>query len=228
MAVVPLGVTSYRLLRVTFGSHLKMSRTIMAQCKRSSVSTSSTNLKASREKDKEPENDTNASKETTNSKFLLKSEPSEFSIENLRDNCADQSSEWDGIRNYEARNNLLSMSKGHQCFFYHSSCKIPGIVGIVNIVREAQTDLTALDPEHENYDPKCQDEATCPWESVKVKLDRVFPHVITLQQLKETAKEHPSNPIAQMTLLSRSRLSVSKVTDEQWNAVLEFVDSSEV
>ncbi len=154
--------------------------------------------------------------------YLLKSEPAEFSIENLRDK-PDQTVTWDGVRSHEAKKVLLSMSYGDLCFFYHSSCKIPGIVGIVTVVSEkAEMDLTALDPQHSNYDPKYTDD-NCPWVAVRVKLDRVLPSVITLHQLKEAAANNPS--IAQMTLLRRPRLSVSELTEEQWNSVLELNDS---
>jgi len=153
--------------------------------------------------------------------FLLKSEPAEFSIENLCEK-RDQTVVWDGVRNHEAKKILSSMSYGDQCFFYHSSCKIPGIVGIVTVVSdEAVMDLTAIDPQHKHYDPKYTKE-NCPWVAVRVKLDRILPSIISLQQLKDAAANNPS--IAQMTLLRRPRLSVSEITEEQWNSVIELND----
>ena len=78
--------------------------------------------------------------------WLLKSEPSVFGIENLK-NRPDGTEHWDGVRNYQARNFMRDEMKcGDLAFFYHSNCKVPGIVGIVEIVREAYPDFTAFDP----------------------------------------------------------------------------------
>lgn len=157
--------------------------------------------------------------------FLLKSEPAEFSIEHLCE-MTDQTVMWDGVRNHEAKKILSSMRYGDQCFFYHSSCKIPGIVGVVTVVSDkAEMDWTATDPHHKNYDPKYTKE-TCPWVAVKVKLDRILPSIITLQQLKDAAVQNPS--MAQMILLRRPRLSVSEITEEQWNTIIELHNSRSV
>lgn len=59
-----------------------------------------------------------------------------------------------GVRNPQAKNNLLAMRQGEQAFFYHSSCKTPGIVGIVEVEREAEPDGSAFDPSSKYYDPK--------------------------------------------------------------------------
>ena len=162
----------------------------------------------------------------TSKKFLLKSEPADFSIDHLKDEV-DQTVVWDGIRNHEAKNNLLSMDIGDECFFYHSSCKTPGIVGLVTVVSKAEADATAIDPNHTNYDPKCAQKTNNCWVAVKVKLNCILPSIIALQQLKEEAASNPSGPIAQMTLLRRPRLSVSTLTEEQWNAVLNLIPCDE-
>jgi predicted RNA-binding protein with PUA-like domain len=86
-------------------------------------------------------------------------------------------------------------------------------------------DWTATDPHHKNYDPKYTKE-TCPWVAVKVKLDRILPSIITLQQLKDAAVQNPS--MAQMILLRRPRLSVSEITEEQWNTIIELHNSRSV
>lgn len=86
--------------------------------------------------------------------WLMKSEPDVFSIDDLK-NRPGQAEHWDGVRNYQARNMLRDQMKaGDMAFFYHSSCDTPGIVGIVEIVREGYPDFTAFDPAHEHYDPK--------------------------------------------------------------------------
>lgn len=69
--------------------------------------------------------------------YLLKSEPDEFSVQHLRDVSPDGTAPWDGVRNAQARNILREMRVGDRAFFYHSSCKVPAIVGIVRVVREA-------------------------------------------------------------------------------------------
>ncbi len=84
--------------------------------------------------------------------WLLKSEPDTFSIDHLAA-LPKQTTAWDGVRNYQARNMLRdSMKKGDTAFFYHSSCEIPGIAGIVRVVKEGYPDGTAFDPKHHHYD----------------------------------------------------------------------------
>ena len=68
--------------------------------------------------------------------YLLKSEPDEFSIKDLKDS-PQGTAPWDGVRNAQARNILREMRVGDRAFFYHSSCRVPAIVGIVKVVREA-------------------------------------------------------------------------------------------
>lgn len=93
----------------------------------------------------------------------------------------DQTIAWDGIRNHEAKKNLLSMDIGDQCFFYHSSCKTPGIVGLVTVVGKAEADTTAVDPNHKNYDPKCAHKTNNCWVAVKVQLNCILPSIVPLQ-----------------------------------------------
>jgi predicted RNA-binding protein with PUA-like domain len=151
--------------------------------------------------------------------YLLKSEPSEFSIQDL-EKCVVE--EWDGVRNFQARNIMRTMQKGDRAFFYQSSCKNAGIVGTVVVTREAQPDVTAYqDPNHPGYDPKSTAD-NCRWDSVEIKFDEVFPVTVTLKELKARAKTNES--IAQMTLLKNSRLSVHQLTAAEWSAVEELVD----
>ena len=84
--------------------------------------------------------------------WLLKSEPATFGIDRLAARPK-QTTAWDGVRNYQARNMLRdSMKKGDTAFFYHSSCEVPGIAGIVRVVKEGYPDATAFDPKHHHYD----------------------------------------------------------------------------
>jgi predicted RNA-binding protein with PUA-like domain len=109
--------------------------------------------------------------------FLLKSEPSEYSIADM---ARDVREEWGGIRNYQARNCLRFMKVGNRAFFYHSQSSRPGIVGTVKIVRAAQPDTSAHDPESKYYDAKSTKE-NCRWDLVLVEYEQTFPVVLTLK-----------------------------------------------
>ena len=150
--------------------------------------------------------------------FLIKSEPDAFSIQDLRD-CPDSQDEWDGVRNYQARNIMRKMKKGDYAFFYHSSCKVPAIVGQAVVVREAAPDLTALDPNEKYYDPKSTTD-NCRWDSVRFQLDEIYKESITLKELKSLKES--DDIIAGMSLFRNSRLSVQEVTEEQWDRIKEI------
>jgi len=145
--------------------------------------------------------------------YLLKSEPHEFSIDDLKNKGRE---EWDGIRNYAARNHMRQMREGDLCWFYHSSCKTPAIVGTCRIVRGSRPDRTAMDPEHKNYDPKLRE-----WISCLVEFDSTLEAPITLKELKAQAKIN--SVIAGMMLLRQSRLSVMPVTRTEWNEVENLI-----
>ena len=94
--------------------------------------------------------------------WLMKSEPEsrfekgidmKFGIDDLIA-CPDSTSCWDGVRNYSARNFMRAMKVGQQAFFYHSNTKPPGIIGVVDIVKESYVDHTQFDPKDPHYDPK--------------------------------------------------------------------------
>ena len=146
--------------------------------------------------------------------WLFKSEPDAFSIDDLKA-MKGKKDHWDGIRNYQARNLMRDdMKKGDLGFFYHSSCKVPGIVGIVEVVREAYPDFTALDPESKYHDPK-ESEDSPRWVMVDVKFKRKFDKVLTLEFLRTV------DELSDMVLLRKgSRLSIQPVTPEQWSLVL--------
>jgi predicted RNA-binding protein with PUA-like domain len=126
------------------------------------------------------------------------------------------------VRNYQARNRLRDqMSRGDQAFFYHSNMEIPGIVGIVKIVREDYPDDTAFDPENKYYDPRSTP-ANPRWYRVDVRLVRKFERIITLGELKAHAER-----VGDLALLRRgNRLSVIPVTAEQWEVILGLENSS--
>jgi|UPI000581A974 predicted RNA-binding protein with PUA-like domain len=155
--------------------------------------------------------------------FLIKSEPSEFSIHNLEARPR-QREEWDGVRNYAARNHIRSMRENDRCWFYHSACKTPAIVGTCRVVRTAAPDATALDSNHPGYDPKSTAES-CRWDSVLVELESIFESPITLKELRAQAKINKT--VASMTILKMSRLSVTPVTRSQWDEVARLLERKE-
>lgn len=149
----------------------------------------------------------------------MKSEPSAFSITDLQQR-PDQTEPWDGVRNYQARNALQAMQPGDQAFFYHSSCPLPGIVGIVDIVGSAEPDPSQFNPASKYFDPQSQP-AKPRWFLRHVRFLRTLPQTIALEQLK-TMPEWADNPL----LRRGNRLSVLPVTPREWAAVLRLVDSA--
>jgi len=147
--------------------------------------------------------------------WLMKSEPATFSIDHLAAKKR-RTTGWDGVRNFQARNFLRDqMKKGDLAFFYHSSCDVPGIVGIVKIVREGYPDPTAFDASHDHYDP--DSDRTAPrWYMVDVQLERKFDRVVTLDELRS----HANGKLAKMILLKRgNRLSITPVTKSEWQFI---------
>lgn len=145
--------------------------------------------------------------------WLMKSEPATFGIEHLQlsnnhTHC------WDGVRNYQARNYMRdSMQVADQAFFYHSSCKMPGIVGIVEIVSAAYPDHTAFDPESKYYDSKSTPSKPR-WFMRDIKLIKKLPAIISISELR-------SNPsLATMIILKPgNRLSITPVTNHEWHII---------
>ncbi len=149
--------------------------------------------------------------------WLLKSEPSAFSIDDLRQ-ARDGRDHWDGVRNYQARNFIRAMQQGDQAFFYHSNCPQPGIVGIVEICRAAYPDFTALDPDSPYYDPK-SDPDNPRWYMMDVRYRRKFPHLIGLAELKQ------HDALQALPLVRRgNRLSIMPVGKMEWHYILQLAD----
>lgn len=146
--------------------------------------------------------------------WLMKSEPGEFSIDDLRSRPGKREP-WDGVRNYEARNMMRDeMKVGDLAIFYHSSCDVPGVAGIMKVVRAAYPDQTAFDRDNKHYDPRSDPEKPR-WYHVDVKFVRKLKRVIPLAELKA----HPE--LAGMPLLRRgNRLSIMPVTQKEWDFIL--------
>lgn len=136
--------------------------------------------------------------------WLLKSEPSVYSIEDLKQ---DQKTLWDGVRNYQARNFLRSMAIGDRAFFYHSNAKPPGIVGLVEITQIHQVDPTQFDPDHKYYDRQ-SDPKNPRWYTVEVSFVEQFTPGLTLDQLKDSY-----SPTELLVVRKGNRLSVLPIAE---------------
>lgn len=145
--------------------------------------------------------------------WLMKSEPSDVSIDDLA-KFPDQSVDWYGVRNYQARNFMRDQMKlGDQAFFYHSNCEVPGIAGIVEISKLAYPDRTQFDPKHKYFDPKSTPENPR-WMNVDVRLARKT-RLISLKELRS----HPE--LATMRILQKgNRLSITPVDPREWEFIM--------
>jgi len=128
--------------------------------------------------------------------WLFKSEPFKWGWEEQKAK-GEAGEEWDGVRNYQARNNMKSMKKGERGFFYHSGAE-RAIVGIVEVSREAHPDSTADDPR---------------WECVDVRAVAPMPRPVTLAEIKADPR------LAGFALIRQSRLSVVPVSEEEWRII---------
>ncbi len=146
--------------------------------------------------------------------WLMKSEPNAFSIDDLQA-MPEQTEHWDGVRNYQARNMMRDEMKiGDQVFFYHSNCDVPGIVGVMEVVKEGYPDFTAFDPHSKYFDDK-SDPAKPRWFMVDVKYVRHTKRVISLTELKE------HDALENMQLVRKgNRLSIMPVSQDEWDYIL--------
>ncbi|KAK3186460.1 hypothetical protein K4F52_004761 [Lecanicillium sp. MT-2017a] len=159
--------------------------------------------------------------------WLLKAEPEtrlengvdvKFSIDDLRAKTKPEG--WDGIRAYPARNNMRNMNAGDKAFFYHSNCKEPAIVGVMEIVKEFSEDKSARRP-GPYYDPSSTKEKP-KWSLVHVEFRKKFAVPIPLKELRELGQ--PGGPLQDMQMLKLGRLSVSRVSGSEWKALCEIAD----
>jgi predicted RNA-binding protein with PUA-like domain len=131
--------------------------------------------------------------------WLIKSEPSTYSIDNLKE---EKQTFWSGVRNYAARNNMKAMKVGDICLFYHSVVE-PGVVGLAKVVKEAYQDPTT-------------DETA--WVVVDVAFLKKFKKPIPLTQIKQ------DKTLAEMDLLRLSRLSVQSVRKAEYDHILALAE----
>lgn len=146
--------------------------------------------------------------------WLLKTEPNEFSIDDLQQR-GKQGEPWNGIRNYQARNFMREMALGDITLIYHSACATPAIVGSAKVIRAAYPDTDALNPESRYFDPKSSAENNR-WNLVDVAFIDKWPSPVSLTQMKACPA------LADMKLIKQSRLSVSPVTQAEYDEILSL------
>ena len=148
--------------------------------------------------------------------WLMKSEPDDFSIENLQ-MSKQQTVAWQGIRNYQARNYIRDqIALDDVVLFYHSSCKVPAIVGLAKISSDAQIDVSAFDNRSPYFDVK-SDVKTPRWWQVDIQFLAKFSNPVSLKQLKADPA------LLDMVLVAKgARLSVQPVTQMQYQHIMEL------
>ena len=148
--------------------------------------------------------------------YLMKSEPTEYSIDQLE---KDGRSSWFGVRNYQARNFMSKeMSDGDRILFYHSNCKVPGVVGIAQVVEIAHPDETQFSP-GKYFEPRATREKPV-WFCVDVAFVKKLARTYSLQEIRENPK------LSEMKLLQKgSRLSITPVTREEFEEIVGLANS---
>jgi predicted RNA-binding protein with PUA-like domain len=147
--------------------------------------------------------------------WLLKSEPRAFSIDDLA-RAPRQTTCWDGVRNYQARNFMRAMAVDDLVLFYHSNAEPPAVVGIAEVVRTAYPDKTQFDKTSHHYDPDSMLSAPR-WDMVDIRYRQTFKAGLPLDRLKREAQ------LKGMVLLQKgSRLSVQPVMEAEWAVVLKL------
>jgi predicted RNA-binding protein with PUA-like domain len=147
--------------------------------------------------------------------WLVKSEPQAFSIDDLA-RAPRQTTSWDGVRNYQARNYMREMAAGDRVLFYHSNADPPAVVGSAEVVRTAYPDDSQFDTRSHHYDPASTAEQPR-WVMVDLKFLEKFPMSLPLNRLHQEPK------LKGMELLRKgSRLSVQPVTEREWLVIMKL------
>jgi len=148
--------------------------------------------------------------------WLVKSEPDVFSLEDLK-KSKNQTTHWDGVRNYQARNFIRDeIKKGDGVFFYYSSSEQLGIFGACEVVKDGYPDHTQFDPESHHYFPAADPENPI-WFMFDIKLVEIFKKPVLLQDIKDNPK------LKNMRLIQRgNRLSVMPVAKDEWDEIIKM------
>ena len=148
--------------------------------------------------------------------WLVKTEPESFSIADLA-KAPNQTTCWDGVRNYQARNFMRDeMKLGDGVLFYHSSTDTPAIMGVATVVRESYPDSTAWNAKDDHYDPQSQPDNPR-WFMIDLQLEQIFNKPLSLEQLRGVKS------LTKMELLRKgSRLSVQPVRETEFKTILKL------
>ena len=144
--------------------------------------------------------------------WIMKSEPDVFSINDLK-NRKHQTEPWNGVRNYQARNFMKEMKLHDQAFFYHSSCAIPGIAGLVEISKVAYPDHTSWDKKSTYHDPRSSLEKPL-WFMVNVTFKKEFNPVLSLEELRKFKE------LSELIILRKgNRLSITPISEKEFQFI---------
>ena len=151
--------------------------------------------------------------------WLFKSEPTAYSFSDLMGE-PNKTAEWDGVRNYQARNFLRDdILEGDGVLFYHSNITPPAIVGIATVVRSGYPDWTAWDQNSEHPDPKSTPDHPI-WYMVDIKGEIELSNLVTLPEIK-------ANPsLKEISLFTRPRVSVHPIAAKEWQIILDMSEKS--
>ena len=151
--------------------------------------------------------------------WLMKTEPTTYSIDDLAKD-KDQTTCWEGVRNYQARNMLRDdIKQGDHVLFYHSACKEPAVVGTAVVTRDGYPDHHAFDRRSKYFDKK-SDPDNPTWYMVDIKLETKFDSPVTLAELRERAA------LKEMVLLQKgSRLSVQPVKKKEFDTICKMANA---
>jgi predicted RNA-binding protein with PUA-like domain len=147
--------------------------------------------------------------------WLMKSEPEVYGIEHLK---REQTTLWDGIRNYQARNFMRAMAVGDQAFFYHSNAKPPGIVGLMEVVETGLVDPTQFDPTSKYHDAASTRDNPR-WDCVRLRFVRQFPRLLPLETLRETFSAEELGVVRR-----GNRLSILPVPENTAQRILSLLE----
>jgi len=144
--------------------------------------------------------------------WLMKTEPHVYSIDDLK---KDKKTFWEGVRNYQARNNMRAMKKGDEVLFYHSQATPPGVAGLAKVVKEAYPDHFAFDKKSKYFDAK-SDAENPRWDMVDVGFVEKFSDVVPLPEIKSVTA------LKDMVLVNNSRLSVQPVRKAEYDRIVKM------
>lgn len=148
--------------------------------------------------------------------WLIKSEPESYGIDHLK---ADKKTAWTGVRNFLARNYMRDgMQVGDPILFYHSSCKVPGIYGLAKVASKPYPDPTQFDPKSKYYEKRATREKPV-WFLVDVAFVKKLKEPITMTEIRK------NSDLRSLAILQpRSRLSITPVTDKEFDAITSLIN----